>query len=120
MSIWKDLSWVEGIRTPFFNFFFDTVSLAGYGTFLILFLAFGYFFWSPQRFSRAAMLLFISALINSFLKDFFQDPRPSIELMLDPRTGTSYGWPSGHVQICLLYTSPSPRDQRGSRMAASA
>ena len=22
--------------------------------------------------------------------------------------------------ICLLYTSPSPRDQRGSRMAASA
>ena len=101
MSIWNDLSWVEGIRTPFFNFFFDTVSLAGYGTFLILFLAFGYFFWSPQRFSRAAMLLFISALINSFLKDFFQDPRPSIELMLDPRTGTSYGWPSGHAQIAV-------------------
>ena len=101
MSIWNDLSWVEGIRTPFFNFFFDTVSLAGYGTFLILFLAFGYFFWSPQRFSRAAMLLFISALINGFLKDLFQDPRPDIELMLDPRTGTSYGWPSGHAQIAV-------------------
>ena len=24
------------------------------------------------------------------------------------------------LQYCLLYTSPSPRDQRGSRMAASA
>ena len=24
------------------------------------------------------------------------------------------------VQICLLYTSPSPRDQRGSRMPSSA
>ena len=23
----------------------------------------------------------------------------------------------GHVRYCLLYTSPSPRDQRGSRMA---
>ena len=29
--------------------------------------------------------------------------------------------PNGaHVGICLLYTSPSPRDQRGSRMPSSA
>ena len=27
---------------------------------------------------------------------------------------------SEHVRICLLYTSPSPRDQRGSRMPSSA
>ena len=26
----------------------------------------------------------------------------------------------GHLQNCLLYTSPSPRDQRGSRMPSSA
>ena len=26
----------------------------------------------------------------------------------------------GHQTICLLYTSPSPRDQRGSRMPSSA
>ena len=26
----------------------------------------------------------------------------------------------GHVKNCLLYTSPSPRDQRGSRMPSSA
>ena len=26
----------------------------------------------------------------------------------------------GHTQSCLLYTSPSPRDQRGSRMPSSA
>ena len=25
-----------------------------------------------------------------------------------------------HTNICLLYTSPSPRDQRGSRMPSSA
>ena len=25
-----------------------------------------------------------------------------------------------HIHICLLYTSPSPRDQRGSRMPSSA
>ena len=27
---------------------------------------------------------------------------------------------SGHLNLCLLYTSPSPRDQRGSRMPSSA
>ena len=27
---------------------------------------------------------------------------------------------TGYDQICLLYTSPSPRDQRGSRMPSSA
>ena len=26
----------------------------------------------------------------------------------------------GYIGICLLYTSPSPRDQRGSRMPSSA
>tara|TARA_X000000950_G_scaffold49536_1_gene58081 strand:+ start:427 stop:1203 length:777 start_codon:yes stop_codon:yes gene_type:complete len=73
----------------------------GYPTFLILFISFGYFFWSSNRFSRVAILLFISALINSFLKDFFQDPRPPQELMLDPQIGVSYGWPSGHTQIAV-------------------
>ena len=101
MSIWNDLSWVESIRTPGLSIFFENISLAGYPTFLILFISFGYFYWSPSRFSRVAMMLFISGLINAFLKDFFQDPRPAIELMLDPKVGTSYGWPSGHAQIAV-------------------
>ena len=101
MSIWNDLSWVESIRSPFLSLFFESITLMGYPTFLILFISFGYFFWSSKRFSRVAILLFISALINSFLKDFFQDPRPPQELMLDPQIGVSYGWPSGHTQIAV-------------------
>ena len=101
MSIWNDLSWVESIRSPFLSLFFESITLMGYPTFLILFISFGYFFWSSNRFSRVAILLFISALINSFLKDFFQDPRPPQELMLDPQIGASYGWPSGHTQIAV-------------------
>ena len=99
VSFWNDLSWVLDLRTPFLNIFFDLVSLAGYPTFLILFLSFGYFYWSPEKFSRIAMLLFVSGLVNGFLKDYFQDPRPAMEFMLDPRIGQSYGWPSGHAQI---------------------
>ena len=101
MSIWNDLSWVESTRTPFFSLFFETITLMGYPTFLILFISFGYFFWSPNRFSRVALMLFFSALINSYLKDFFQDPRPLEELMLDAQIGLSYGWPSGHTQIAV-------------------
>ena len=33
----------------------------------------------------------------------------------DPAVGSS-----PNVKVCLLYTSPSPRDQRGSRMPSSA
>ena len=101
MSFWNDLSWIFNLRTPFLNTFFDLVSLAGYPTFLILFISFGYYYWSPEKFSRIAMLLFISGLINGFLKDYFQDPRPAMEFMLDPRIGDSYGWPSGHAQIAV-------------------
>ena len=55
MSIWNNLSWVENIRSPFLSVFFENISLAGYPTFLILFISFGYFYWSPSRFSRVAM-----------------------------------------------------------------
>ena len=34
--------------------------------------------------------------------------------------GTSYSWKRNLKIACLLYTSPSPRDQRGSRMPSSA
>lgn len=100
-SFWNDLSWVVDLRTPFLNLFFNSVSLMGYPTFLILFISFGYFYWSPERFSRIAMMLFISGLLNAFLKDYFQDPRPAIDFMLDSRIGESYGWPSGHAQIAV-------------------
>ena len=43
---------------------------------------------------------------------------------LAPLSFASYGYEDFHLlmplYICLLYTSPSPRDQRGSRMPSSA
>ena len=101
MNIWNDLSWIESLRSPFLNPFFEAITLMGYPVFLILFISFGYYYWSPSRFTRIAMMLFISGIINSFLKDYFQDPRPAIEFMLDPKVGTSYGLPSGHAQIAV-------------------
>ena len=44
---------------------------------------------------------------------------------IDDDTWAAGGWPRGtnnmgELKACLLYTSPSPRDQRGSRMPSSA
>ena len=102
MSIWNDMSWVPGLRTPFFNMFFDTVTLMGYPLFLILFLCFGYFALGSKRFFHTAILLVFTGLANSWLKDIGQDPRPDAMFALDGRTGGSYGWPSGHTQVAVV------------------
>ncbi len=102
MSLWNDMDWVLPLRTPFFDMFFELVTLAGYPLFLILFLCFGYFAFGSKRFFHTAMLLMAAGLLNSWLKDFGQDPRPDALYSLDGRVGDSYGWPSGHMQIAVV------------------
>ena len=47
--------------------------------------------------------------------------KPAIELTSDPTNDAYYFIADYHtLTTCLLYTSPSPRDQRGSRMPSSA
>ena len=55
----------------------------------------------------------IKPLIKSF--QYFEDiDMPSISVNLDIVDNAA------NIISCLLYTSPSPRDQRGSRMPSSA
>ena len=48
--------------------------------------------------------VFFTAIINSLLKDIFQDPRPDFSLNIDPwlQTEASFGFPSGHTQIAVV------------------
>jgi membrane-associated phospholipid phosphatase len=96
------MDWVLPLRTPFLNGFFELVTLAGYPLFLIMFLCFGYFALGSRRFFHTAMLLMAAGLLNSWLKDFGQDPRPDAIYALDGRVGDSYGWPSGHTQVAVV------------------
>ena len=51
-------------------------------------------------------------------------PEPVADSFLDingaPMNPEQREYPKDFIQTCLLYTSPSPRDQRGSRMPSSA
>lgn len=102
MSVWNSMDWVLPLRSPFFDRFFELVTLAGYPLFLIMLLCFGYFALGSKRFFHTAMLLMAAGLLNSWLKDFGQDPRPDMLYALDGRVGDSYGWPSGHTQIAVV------------------
>ena len=60
---------------------------------------------------------------EQFLSNLRDVPSATLTEGIDPiaiASGSYQGKANPHAWICLLYTSPSPRDQRGSRMPSSA
>ena len=99
------MEWVTSIRTPQLTTFFQYITWLGYKDFLFLFIPFCFWFFDRKVFGIFTLFVFISALINTYLKDFFQDPRPDALLNIDPWASTidlSYGFPSGHAQLAIV------------------
>lgn len=94
-----DLAWVEGMRSDDLTRFFKIVTWFGYTTFYMIFLSVGYWLWSYRSFTRLAVMIAVSGLLNAWLKDFWQDPRPLFPPSLDAKAAESFGLPSGHAQI---------------------
>ena len=94
-----DLAWVEGMRSDDLTRFFKVVTWFGYTTFYMIFLSVGYWLWSYRSFTRLAVMIAVSGLLNAWLKDFWQDPRPLFPPSLDAKAAESFGLPSGHAQI---------------------
>ena len=59
-------------------------------------------------------------LLPAAIVDAFADRRDLICGVLPTAATATSGALVQNVNSCLLYTSPSPRDQRGSRMPSSA
>jgi glycerophosphoryl diester phosphodiesterase len=100
-SFLHDISWVVPYRSSGLTVLFDGFTWLGYTPFFLLFLPLGYWLWDKQVFTRLAVLIIMTGLLNGFLKDLFQDPRPPVELSIDPRPGGSFGLPSGHAQVAV-------------------
>ena len=99
------MEWVNSIRGPNLTIFFQYITWLGYKDFLFLFVPFCYWFFDRKIFSTFTLFVFISALINAFLKYFFQDPRPENIESIDPflvSLDPSYGFPSGHAQLAVV------------------
>ena len=103
-SLLNDISWVVNIRTPYLTPIFEFFTWLGYRDFLFMFIPFIYWCYDRKVFGKLLVIVFFSAIINSFLKDIFQDPRPDFALNIDPwlQTDTSFGFPSGHTQIAVV------------------
>lgn len=102
MDILHNLDWVLPLRSPALTQFAVGFSWLGYPAFIIAFTAIGYWTWSKAIFYRLLLLVAINALVNAYIKDLVQDPRPPLALRLDDLVGSSYGLPSAHAQLAVV------------------
>ena len=79
------------------------ISVFGDSSFFLLFLSLGYWIFNKNLFARLGLWLILSILLMAYLKDLFKDPRPDVILQLDTRVKDSYGFPSGHAQLAVVF-----------------
>ena len=94
-----DISWVVPLRNDFLTPVFQFFTWLGYPTFMMLLLALGYWLWDKKKITKVAIIVVISTVINAFLKDLWENPRPDLLFRLDNEVGKSFGMPSGHAQV---------------------
>ena len=97
------IRFIQQIQNPLLTSFFFAVS--GMGGAVSFFLVLPALFWCMDyRLGvRVAVVFSISAIANSFLKEFFSQPRPfNLDPSLGIGTAAGYGLPSGHAQESLV------------------
>ena len=101
-EVFHDLDWILPLRSDSATVLFEFFTALGYFPFYLALLPLGYWLWNKNLFTRLAVLIMLSAVLNAFLKDLFEDPRPAARFALDGRVGDSFGLPSGHAQIAAV------------------
>lgn len=101
MNILHDMDWVLPLRSDTATLIANAFTWLGYATFFLIALPLTYWLWDRAKAMRLVVLIAITAIINGFLKDLWQDPRPDIRYALDPRVEDSFGRPSGHAQVAF-------------------
>lgn len=95
-----DMTWVLPLRSPLATQIADGFTFLGYTPFFLMFMPIIYWFVDRSLFMRLALVIVITAILNGWLKDYWQDPRPPVALQIDPeKVAGSYGRPSGHAQV---------------------
>ncbi len=99
-SLLHDMHWVLPLRHAWATPIAEGFTFLGYTPFFLIFMPLIYWFWDRPIFMRLALVIVITAILNGWLKDLWQDPRPDIAFQLDAeRVVGSFGRPSGHAQV---------------------
>ncbi|MEN6544342.1 phosphatase PAP2 family protein [Parvibaculum sp.] len=112
MEFLHNMDWVLPLRSDAATLIANGFTWLGYTTFFLIALPLAYWFWGRDRAMRMTMLIAITAVLNGWLKDLWQDPRPDPKYWLDPRVADSYGRPSGHAQVAFAMWSLIAREIR--------
>lgn len=93
------MDWVLPLRSVPATYVANGFTWLGYTNFFLIALPLAYWLWDRDRATRLTVLIAITAVVNGWLKDFWQDARPDLQYRLDDRVRESYGRPSGHAQV---------------------
>lgn len=88
-------------KTPGLTVFFQWISLLVEDSFMMTFLAIGYWCFDKKFYRDLAIVVLISTLLNGLLKVVFKVPRPVVEHLVV--VSDSYSFPSGHAQITAVF-----------------
>ncbi len=95
------MEWVLPLRSDWATPIAEVFTWLGYTPFFLIFLPIGYWLWDRSIFTRLTVLVTITAVLNGWFKDFWQDPRPGGDIQLDGRVTGEPGRPSGHAQVAV-------------------
>lgn len=101
MDFLHNMDWVLPLRSDTATIIANAFTWLGYTTFFLIALPLTYWLWDRTKAMRLVVIIAITAVLNGWLKDLWQDPRPDIKYALDPRVGESFGRPSGHAQVAF-------------------
>ncbi|MCE9648987.1 MAG: phosphatase PAP2 family protein [Parvibaculum sp.] len=92
------MHWVLPLRSDALTAIAEAVAWLGSYPFFLIVLMLGYWFQDRDRFTRIAVIIVFMAVVNGWLKNIWQDPRPDSKYRVDDDYTSSYGRPAGRVQ----------------------
>ena len=101
-SFFHQLDWVLPLRSEFLTVIFEGITSLGEANIILMILVIFYWIINREAGNRLAIIVLTTVLLNSFLKDLWQNPRPDLKYVLDGSLTKSFGAPSGHTQVAVV------------------
>ena len=101
------LKWLEGLRTSFLNVLFESITVLGEETLIILLVVALWFAVDKKLAQQVFFVTATSLSVNGIIKNFAQVPRPFTKGISCVRvdTATGYSFPSCHTQGFATWSS---------------